>query len=237
MMLIEETAPAAEALPVAALREHLRLGTGFEIADDTAEDMALAGFLRAAIATIEARTGKVLLTRRFTMQLDDWRDRLGQTLPLAPVTQVEKVEIDDGMDAADYAEQMDACADGLFQFVMAELAPDGDTDAEEYVRRMDGALEQLRVVREAIARRAGLPAYGDLDAREAIHAGDAADLDYGPEFTIRFGKRALRVPSHPDTCSYVRITDEGREVAYWDSAEWQEDPEGVMGAIVGALRS
>lgn len=147
------------------------------------------------------------------------------------------IEIDDGMDAADYAEQMDACADGLFQFVMAELAPDGDTDAEEYVRRMDGALEQLRVVREAIARRAGLPAYGDLDAREAIHAGDAADLDYGPEFTIRFGKRALRVPSHPDTCSYVRITDEGREVAYWDSAEWQEDPEGVMGAIVGALRS
>ena len=62
MMLIEETAPAAEALPIAALREHLRLGTGFEIADDTAEDMALAGFLRAAIATIEARTGKVLLT-------------------------------------------------------------------------------------------------------------------------------------------------------------------------------
>lgn len=97
MMLIEETAPAAEALPVAALREHLRLGTGFEIADDNAEDMALAGFLRAAIATIEARTGKVLLTRRFRMQLDDWRDRLGQTLPLAPVIAIEKIEIDDGM--------------------------------------------------------------------------------------------------------------------------------------------
>ncbi|SNR58687.1 hypothetical protein EYF88_13640 [Paracoccus sediminis] len=97
MMLIEETAPAVEALPVAALREHLRLGTGFEIAEDNAEDMALAGFLRAAIATIEARTGKVLLTRRFRMQLDDWRDRLGQTLPLAPVILVEKIEIDDGM--------------------------------------------------------------------------------------------------------------------------------------------
>lgn len=97
MMLIEETAPVAEALPVAALREHLRLGTGFEIVEDNAEDMALAGFLRAAIATIEARTGKVLLTRRFRMQLDDWRDRLGQTLPLAPVIVVEKIEIDDGM--------------------------------------------------------------------------------------------------------------------------------------------
>lgn len=96
MMLIEETAPAVEALPVAALREHLRLGSGFGLAEDEAETTALAGFLRAAIATIEARTGKVLLTRRFRMQLDDWRDRLGQTLPLAPVIAVEQIEIDDG---------------------------------------------------------------------------------------------------------------------------------------------
>ncbi|MDP5305656.1 head-tail connector protein [Paracoccus spongiarum] len=96
MMLIEETAPAAEALPVAALREHLRLGSGFEIAQDSAETAALTGFLRAAMAAIEARTGKVLLTRRFRMQLDDWRDRLGQPLPLAPVIAVEAIEIDDG---------------------------------------------------------------------------------------------------------------------------------------------
>ena len=89
MMLIEETAPAAEVLPVAVLRDHLRLGTGFQIAEDTAETLALAGFLRAAIATIEARTGKVLLVRQFRMQLDDWRDRLGQPLPLAPVVSVE----------------------------------------------------------------------------------------------------------------------------------------------------
>ena len=96
MMLIEETAPAAEALPVAALREHLRHGSGFEIAEDNAETAALTGYLRAAIAAIEARTGKVLLTRRFRMQLDDWRDRLGQTLPLAPVVTVDRIEIDDG---------------------------------------------------------------------------------------------------------------------------------------------
>ncbi|MDB6181504.1 head-tail connector protein [Paracoccus fistulariae] len=96
MMLIEETAPAAEALPVAALRAHLRLGSGFQIADDNAETLALTGFLRAAIAAIEARTGKVLLTRRFRMQLDDWRDRLGQTLPLAPVQSVDGISIDDG---------------------------------------------------------------------------------------------------------------------------------------------
>ncbi|MCG6110853.1 MAG: hypothetical protein MEQ74_01525 [Paracoccus sp.] len=96
MMLIEETAPAAEALPVAALRAHLRLAQGFEGPEDAAETAALAGFLRAAIATIEGRTGKVLLKRRFRMQLDDWRDRLGQSLPLAPVHSVERIEIDDG---------------------------------------------------------------------------------------------------------------------------------------------
>ena len=96
MMLIEETAPAAEALPVAALRGHLRLAQGFEGPEDAAETAALAGFLRVAIAAIEGRTGKVLLKRRFRMQLDDWRDRLGQALPLAPVHAVERIEIDDG---------------------------------------------------------------------------------------------------------------------------------------------
>lgn len=96
MMLIEETAPPIEALPIAALRGHLRLATGFDAPDDAAETAALAGFLRAAIAAIEGRTGKVLLRRRFRMQLDDWRDRLGQTLPLAPVQSVERIEIEDG---------------------------------------------------------------------------------------------------------------------------------------------
>ncbi|SMO96962.1 head-tail connector protein [Paracoccus laeviglucosivorans] len=96
MMLVELTAPPIEALPVAGLRTHLRLGTGFEIAEDATETAALAGFLRAAIATIEARTGKVLLARQFRLRLDDWRDPEGQPLPLAPVTAIERVEIDDG---------------------------------------------------------------------------------------------------------------------------------------------
>ncbi|MTH33912.1 hypothetical protein GL279_04795 [Paracoccus limosus] len=96
MMLVELTAPALEALPVAGLRAHLRLGSGFEMAEDAAETAALAGFLRAAIATIEARTGKVLLARQFRLRLDDWRDPAAQPLPLAPVSSVDRVEIDDG---------------------------------------------------------------------------------------------------------------------------------------------
>lgn len=96
MMLVELTAPPLEALPVAGLRAHLRLGTGFDLTDDATETAALAGFLRAAIATIEARTGKVLLARQFRMRIEDWRDPAGQPLPLAPVNAVERVEMDDG---------------------------------------------------------------------------------------------------------------------------------------------
>ena len=95
MMLVEEAAPDAGALPVAALRGYLRLATGFEMATDAAEDAALAGFLRAAIATIEARTGKVLLRRAFRLRLEEWRDPARQPLPLAPVASVEAVEVTD----------------------------------------------------------------------------------------------------------------------------------------------
>lgn len=99
MMLVEETAPPTEALPIAAFRDHLRMGSGFAGTQDGAETLALAGYLRAAIATIEARTGKVLLTRRFRLRLEGWRDDQGQTLPLAPVHALHEVEIDDGLGA------------------------------------------------------------------------------------------------------------------------------------------
>ncbi|WP_299358138.1 head-tail connector protein [uncultured Paracoccus sp.] len=95
MMLVEEAAPDADVLPVAALRGYLRMGSGFALAEDAAEDLALAGFLRAAIATIEARTGKVLLRRLFRMRLEEWRDRLAQPLPLAPVNSVASIEVTD----------------------------------------------------------------------------------------------------------------------------------------------
>jgi hypothetical protein len=48
----------------------------------------------------------------------------------------------------------------------------------------------------------------------------------------------LRSPAHPHPCEYVRIVDPVvGEVAYWDHEEWARDPQGVMGAIIGAMNS
>lgn len=94
MILVEETALTDAVLPVAAFRAHLRLGSGFDLPASEEEDRALAGFLRAAIAAIEGRTGKVLLRRSYRMVLDDWRESDGQPLPLAPVGSVEEIVIE-----------------------------------------------------------------------------------------------------------------------------------------------
>lgn len=93
MILVEETTPADAALPVAEFRAHLRLGSGFDLPATSEEDRALAGFLRAAMAAIEGRTGKVLLRRSYRMVVESWRDTSGQPLPLAPVSTVDGVAI------------------------------------------------------------------------------------------------------------------------------------------------
>lgn len=93
MMLIEETAIADAALPVDQFKAHLRLGTGF--AEDNVQDEVLKGFLRAAIAAIEARTGKVLIERGFSWSLSGWRDPAGEVLPMAPVAAVDTVTLTD----------------------------------------------------------------------------------------------------------------------------------------------
>lgn len=83
------TPPDPAALPVAAFRAQLRLGTGF--ADSASQDSELAGFLAAAASVIEARTGKALLARRVRLVLADWRWPDAQALPLAPVVTVVQV--------------------------------------------------------------------------------------------------------------------------------------------------
>jgi uncharacterized phiE125 gp8 family phage protein len=85
--------PDPAALPVAAFRAQLRLGTGF--ADSASQDAELAGFLAAAAAVIEARTGKALLIRRLRLTLTAWRWLDAQALPVAPVAAVIGVALRD----------------------------------------------------------------------------------------------------------------------------------------------
>lgn len=86
MRLKEQNGLAAAALPIAAFKEHLRLGSGF--GEDTLQDTVLEATLRAAIAAIEARTGKALLERTFIWQIEGWRQPEEQALPVAPVNAI-----------------------------------------------------------------------------------------------------------------------------------------------------
>lgn len=92
-MLVEETIVPAEALPIADLRAHLRMGTGF--ADDNMQDGLLERHLRAALAAIEARTGKILIARDFSWTVTLWRDPVRQPIPAAPVEDVTAITLVD----------------------------------------------------------------------------------------------------------------------------------------------
>jgi len=111
MMLVEQTIVPTAALPVAEFKDHLRLGTGF--ADDGVQDDVLVAYLRAAIATIEARTTKALITRGFSWTLTAWRDLAAQALPLAPVSAITSLSIFDRLgaeeviDSAKYVLELD----------------------------------------------------------------------------------------------------------------------------------
>lgn len=93
MMLTERAEVPASALPVAALIDHLRLGTGFE--GEAVESALAEGYLRRAIAAVERRTGKALLAREFTLTLERWRDAEAEPLPVAPVSHVISVTLTD----------------------------------------------------------------------------------------------------------------------------------------------
>ncbi|MGY3437277.1 MULTISPECIES: head-tail connector protein [unclassified Marinovum] len=93
MILVEETTVPQAALPVEDFKAHLRLGSGFSGA--TVQDAVLESFLRAAIAAIEARTGKALIQRDFTYTVERWREAGVQALPIAPVVAVAQVAITD----------------------------------------------------------------------------------------------------------------------------------------------
>lgn len=93
MELIETSPVPPSALPIAALREHLRLSSGFS--DDTTQDGLLEQYLRAAIARVEARIARALLLRDFTWRLARWRDGYAQRLPIAPIAALHGVVLID----------------------------------------------------------------------------------------------------------------------------------------------
>ena len=91
-MDLSQTSPIlAASLPLAAFRDHLRLSSGF--ADDTTQDALLEQYLRAAMATVEGRTGRALIARDVTLKLARWRSECGQVLPIAPVSTVASVTL------------------------------------------------------------------------------------------------------------------------------------------------
>lgn len=96
MMLTELTTVSLAALPIQGFKDHLRLGSGFT--DNGLQDGLLERHLRAAIAAIEGRIGKTLLTKRLKLTLNDWRGRIEQPLPVAPITALVSVAL---IDAAD----------------------------------------------------------------------------------------------------------------------------------------
>lgn len=86
MRLVELTGVPEAALPVARLRDHLRLGRGF--GPDAEMDALLVELLRAALVAVERRTGKALILQDFLWEVTHWRDRGSQPLPVAPVQAV-----------------------------------------------------------------------------------------------------------------------------------------------------
>jgi len=112
MLTTELSGVPQAALPIAAFRDHLRLGTGF--ADDALQDDLLADTLRAALAAVEGRTGKALIARDFSLVVQAWRDLAVQELSRAPVAAILSFAITDRqgadtiIDAARYVLREDA---------------------------------------------------------------------------------------------------------------------------------
>jgi uncharacterized phiE125 gp8 family phage protein len=93
MILTEVTTILGAALPVQELKDQLRLGSGF--ADAGMQDGLIEAYLRAAIAAVEGRIGKVLLARQFNWRLENWRGLSEQPLPVAPVTEIVSISVFD----------------------------------------------------------------------------------------------------------------------------------------------
>jgi uncharacterized phiE125 gp8 family phage protein len=115
MILTELTSVLTAALPIAQFKAHLRLGSGF--GDSDLQDELLEAYLRAAISTIEARSGRVLLQKQYSWQLTRWRDAVRQVLPVRPVSGVTEIKLIDMAGGEVLADADD------FRFVPDDICP------------------------------------------------------------------------------------------------------------------
>lgn len=88
---------------------------------------------------------------------------------------------------------------------------------------------------EALARERG---WSEAVLSHVIGAGDAV---FDGESVIELpGDISLHMPAHPLPCEYLRVVDrsvgKGVELMYWSSDEWRDQPEEVIGAVMGLLK-
>lgn len=93
MILTELTNIVPKELPIQGLRNHLRLGTGFN--EDDLQDDLLELYLRSAIQIIEKHTGLILVLRSFMCVFNSREFDRSVKLPVLPVLKVTRVTLID----------------------------------------------------------------------------------------------------------------------------------------------
>lgn len=110
--------------------------------------------------------------------------------------------------------------------LLQNLGSDYQVDIDEVVR--EGRAAKLSDINHI----AKINGWSDAEKAHAVASGDHK-YDNESVIWLKHG-RAIRCPAFPEPCSYVRITQDNFEIAYWTSEEWKDMPEDVMGALLGA---
>ena len=62
-------------------------------------------------------------------------------------------------------------------------------------------------------------------------------IDKENECSVRVSDRmSLVCPAYPESCSYLRlVVNDENELAMWTWEEWRDDPQTVIGAMMGMI--
>lgn len=74
---------------------------------------------------------------------------------------------------------------------------------------------------------------GWSEATKEHARGSIEDVYENEGVIVTHSGRELRFPAYPLPCDYLRIVEYGFELAYWNSDEWRDAPDEVIGAIMG----